>query len=62
MAKLVQQLVEAVRRFVYQILFPLLLAIFGEIRWSPPQWFRRVADAVRAALSVFGHRSPRWCW
>jgi alpha-2-macroglobulin len=47
MAKLVQQLVEAVRRFVYQILFPLLLAIFGEIRWSPPQWFRRVADAVR---------------
>src|SRR5579864_713267 len=69
MAKLVQQLVEAVRRFVYQILLPLLRAIFGEIRWSPPRWLKRIAGAVRrgttksaAWLSASRARGPVRFW
>jgi hypothetical protein len=49
MRKILGSLPGAIQRFVQRFLRPLIVAIFGEIQWSPPRWLGSARD-------------PRWFW
>jgi uncharacterized protein YfaS (alpha-2-macroglobulin family) len=55
--------------FLRKFIFPTLLALFGELRWSPPDWLRRSAQVLRRATGKLSTRltaarqsSPRRFW
>ena len=55
--------------FSRNFIFPILRALFGELRWSPPAWIRRSAYLVRrtagelsARLATARESNPRRFW
>ena len=69
MKKILGALVGALQWFVLRFIRPLIVALFGEMSWSPPRWLRFLADRVRSGnqrlretLAEARDRNPRRFW
>ncbi len=65
MKQILGSLFGAIRRFVERFVRPLLIALFGEIRWSPPGWLRAIESRIAAVFARLGaarERDPRRFW